>query len=796
MGYPFAGLLESTMPDNSQNQTPVAIIGMGCIFANSKNLKDYLRLVMGGIDGISDPPPSHAYLNQYFDPDPRKADHIYCTRGGFIPYTDFDPTEFGIPPSALEATDTSQLLALITAKKALEDAGYGADGKTFDHDRTSVILGVTGTQELVIPLGARLGYPLWHQALAEAAVPPDVAQTVVRNIADGYVPWQENSFPGLLGNVVAGRIANRLDLNGTNCVVDAACASSMGAIYMALLELETHRSEMVITGGVDTINDAFMHMCFAKTQILSPTGDIRPFSKDADGTVLGEGVGLLVLKRLSDAQRDNDRIYAVIKGIGSASDGKSQSIYAPRAAGQKLAITRAYEKAAINPTQVGLIEAHGTGTRVGDNVEFQSLHDIFKTSHVPDNQCALGSVKSNIGHTKAAAGTAGLIKATLSLYHKLLPPTLKAEIVDPKLNVTQSPFYINQELRPWLASDKKRTAGVSAFGFGGSNFHVVLEEYESKKSAPSWDGSVEIIAFSADSKNALNHKTDQWFQIAENDIDQGGLGLLAAITRHDFDANEAKRLLLVLPGSLKKEQLGSVHDATRVALSSPGQDISGPHGNLYFGEGPQPGELAFIFPGQGSQYVGMGRQIVGFFPESLAAFEEASLYSPSDGPLDELIYPRTATSISKYESRLRSTQYAQPALGAVSVAMTRVLHYFGLQPYATCGHSYGELVALHAAGWISQTELWRLSEARGRLMSEACAQTNGHGGMLAVVAPIQELAQLTETFSKISYWPITTVPIKACCQARKMPLRLQTKYVPKEAGNPFHCLWPGPSIAI
>jgi acyl transferase domain-containing protein len=356
------------MKTNQPSPPPVAIIGMGCIFAKSHDLKAFYRLLSRGISGITDPPDSHGPLRDYFDEDPKKPDHIYCNRGGYLPQVKFDPTEFSIPPNAIEATDTSQLLGLVTAKKALEDAGYGENGHPFDRERASVILGVTGTQELVIPLGARLGHPIWRRALKDSGIPDDQADAIVQRIADGYVPWQENSFPGLLGNVVAGRIANRLDLSGTNCVVDAACASSMGAIHMALLELQAGRSDMVITGGVDTINDPFMHMCFSKTQILSATGDIRPFSKDADGTVLGEGVGLVVLKRLADAEKDGDRVYAVIKGLAASSDGRSQSIYAPRSEGQAKALRRAYAQAGIDPTSVCLVEAHGTGTRVGDQV--------------------------------------------------------------------------------------------------------------------------------------------------------------------------------------------------------------------------------------------------------------------------------------------------------------------------------------------------------------------------------------------------------------------------------------------
>jgi len=300
------------MPDKN----PVAIVGMGCLFPKSLDLKDYWQLLYHGKDAITDIPESHWSPSEYFDADPKSPDRVYCKRGGFLSPVAFDPSEFGIPPASLEATDTSQLLGLLAARMALEDCGYGED-QDFDRDRTSVILGVTGTQELVIPLSSRLGYPKWRKALEDSAIDPDKTEEVIQRISDSYTPWQENSFPGLLGNVVAGRISNRLDLRGTNCVVDAACASSMSAINLAVLELQAGRSDMVVTGGVDTLNDIFMHMCFAKTQALSATGDARPFSKDADGTVLGEGIGILVLKRLEDAQKDNNRIYAVIKGLGS-----------------------------------------------------------------------------------------------------------------------------------------------------------------------------------------------------------------------------------------------------------------------------------------------------------------------------------------------------------------------------------------------------------------------------------------------------------------------------------------------
>ncbi|HEU4395455.1 MAG TPA: beta-ketoacyl synthase N-terminal-like domain-containing protein, partial [Planctomycetota bacterium] len=254
---------------------PVAIVGMGALFPRADGLDAYWRNLRDGVDCIQEVPASHWTPEEHFDPDPKSPDRTYARRGGFLPAVRLDPRALGVSPNALEATDSAQLLGLEVARRALADAGYGPDGRAFDRARSSVVLGVTGTLQLVIPLGARLGSPIWRRALADAGVDTATAERVVEGIAAGYVPWSEDSFPGLLGNVVAGRIANRLDLHGTNCVVDAACASSLSAMHLAILELQARRSDMVLTGGVDTFNDVFMFMCFSKTPALSPTGDAR-----------------------------------------------------------------------------------------------------------------------------------------------------------------------------------------------------------------------------------------------------------------------------------------------------------------------------------------------------------------------------------------------------------------------------------------------------------------------------------------------------------------------------------------
>ena len=742
------------MENNAKNAVPIAVVGMECFFPKSSGLKEYWRLIFRGEDAITDIPDTHWSAEDYFDEDPKKPDHVYCKRGGFLDPVSFDPTEFGIPPAILEATDTSQLLALMAAKAALENAGYDGKTKAFDKENTSVILGVTGTQELVIPLSSRLGHPIWRKALKDSGVDEHTIEDVVERIGASYVPWQESSFPGLLGNVVAGRICNRLDLGGTNCVLDAACASSLGAISMAMLELTSGRSNMVVTGGVDALNDIFMHMCFSKTSVLSPTGDARPFSKDADGTVLGEGVGIVLLKRLEDAEKDQDRIYAVIKGMGSSSDGKSQSIYAPRPEGQIKALEKAYLQAGIDPWTIELIEAHGTGTSVGDEVEFSALNRFFKDAEDKKGNGSkprvLGSVKSNIGHTKAAAGVAGLIKTVLALHNKVLPPTLKIQEPDPNLDIANSSFYFTDQSRPWMSSaGHPRRAGVSAFGFGGSNFHAVLEEYRKGKQETGWNGAVEILPFSNESIDDLK-ATLQKTNATLNDANTfKHISQTASELRAVFDHTKAFRLLIVIDrDEFEKEGANAVVSKLEDAVSNLAKSPVTPefeNKTTFFGGPETPGKIAFVFPGQGAQYVGMGSELVCTFPQAFDVLEMANALFSDKQRLTDFIYPvPTADRNAKKEQEadLTNTDIAQPAIGSISLAMLKIIQHFGLKPDATCGHSFGELVALNSAGWMADDALLTLAVNRGRLMAAAGKADGDPGTMLAVKAPLEELDKL------------------------------------------------------
>ena len=459
------------------NGERIAIVGMAGMFPMAGDLGRYWQNVVEGRDCITDVPPSRWSVGDYLSNDDRR-DHLYVAKGGFLPTLTFDPLQYGIAPNSLPAIDTSQLLTLVTANQALNDAGYGAE-RDFDRQRVSVIYGVTGAQELVIPLGARLGHPYWRKALHRAGVSGPQAEQVIDQIADSYAEWHEQSFPGLLGNVVAGRIANRFNFGGSNCVVDAACASSLSALHLACLELRAGLCDMVVTGGVDTFNDPFMYMCFSKIKALASDGRAKPYDRQADGTSLGEGVGCLILKRYQEARDAGDHIYATIVNIGTSSDGRGHAVYEPSVDGQVKALLNTYQD--IDPTTITLLEGHGTGTKVGDHVELQALHKVFSNNN-RHKWCALGSVKSQIGHTKAAAGIAGVIKCVMALQHRTIPPTINCNSPHPLLLSPESPFYLANDSRPWPTTGYPRRAAVSSFGFGGSNFHCLLEEGDNYRS--------------------------------------------------------------------------------------------------------------------------------------------------------------------------------------------------------------------------------------------------------------------------------------------------------------------------
>ncbi|HHO52070.1 MAG TPA: SDR family NAD(P)-dependent oxidoreductase [Deltaproteobacteria bacterium] len=713
----------------------VAIVGIGCLFPGAPDLASYWRNILAATDCITDVPPDHSWsVHDYYDPDPAAPDKTWATRGGFLPKMPFDPLAFGIPPNMLESIDTSQLLSLIVAREALKDAGIDPDDEGWDRDRVACIVGVTGTQEMAITAGARLQGPTWRRSMLRCGVDPALVDVVVADIANHFPTWTEQTFPGLLGNVVAGRIANRLDLGGTNCVVDAACASSLAAVQYAASELLAGRCDLVLTGGVDTLNDIFMFECFTRTPAFTRAGDARPFDASADGILIGEGIGLCALKRLADAERDGDRIYAVIRGLGASSDGRHRSIYAPNPDGQAKALRRTYAMAGVEASTIELVEAHGTGTKAGDIAEITALARVFRESDRPGRWCALGTVKSQIGHTKSTAGAAGLIKVALALHQRVLPPTAKIETPNPKMGFEDSPLYLNPRARPWIrAADHPRRAAVSAFGFGGSNFHALLEEHGAPTVAAQSPAQVELFLIGADSSGALERALEQL----------GGPTVTHAA--HEALARWSAGqpwVAAFLAGSLEEltQRIAIVRRRLQGSSPRPGDEVW-----LRAGDDAPAPRVAWLFPGQGAQYVEMGRTLALRHPAVRAAMDRAeeAFRARSWPSLAAILFPPPAFSEAEATAQadaLRDTAWAQPAIGALSRGMADLLAEFGLSPDVVAGHSYGELVALSVAGALPGDALWIASRLRGERMSEGGAR----GTMAAVDGPLDRIQAIVD----------------------------------------------------
>ncbi len=724
----------SGSPDSpAPRPSDIAIIGMAAVMPGAANVSRFWSNTLAGVDAITEIPPDRWNWRLYYDPDPKAPDKIISKWGGFLPDIPFDPIRYGMPPSSLPSIEPAQLIALEVVRTALADAGYAE--RPFPREHTSVVLGMGGgAAQLAMGFAFRSYLPMLDTVLPEAG-------RHAMQSCQGLLPdWTEDSFPGFLLNVTAGRIANRLNLGGSNFTVDAACGSSLAAAALAVRELEVGAADMVVLGGVDTVQNPFTYLAFSKTQAFSPRGRCRPFDAGADGIVISEGVAALVLKRLADAERDGDRIYAVIKGVGASSDGRARGLTAPVVDGQMRALKRAYSKAGISPSTVGYVEAHGTGTALGDVVEIEALGRLFMDAGAAPGDCVVGSVKSSIGHTKCAAGLAGLINAALSLFHKVLPPTIGIETPNPNLDLRDGPFRLCTEAQPWLHAiqESPRRAGVSAFGFGGTNFHAVLEAYDKNVATPASAGfrdwPAELFLWRAESVAELGDGLDLLTRAFDGGVRPDLCDLSHALSRA-WESRPARpasngdpRIAIV---ATSHADLREKLRLAKAAVASGKTSLEDPRGIFFQAMPPFSGApVAFLFPGQGAQSPGMLREMAVVFPEVRQAFEEfdRSLRAAGHRPVGPLVFPPASfTDAQREDARrlLMETDVAQPALGAACLAMLRLLRGLGCEPSFLGGHSFGELVALHAAGVYDARALAELSSERGRLMKEAGAAKIG-----------------------------------------------------------------------
>ncbi len=462
----------------------IAIVGAGAILPDAPSALAFWENLKRGRYSISDVVPDRWDPALFYDPDPKAPDMSYSKIGGFVRAYEWDPAQWKlpVPPRVAEAMDETQKWAIAATRQAL--LSYGWPERALNGDRTAVILGNAMAGEKHYLTALRILYPEIARELGSApsfaALPPEVRETVSRELRSSvgrrYPEITEDTMPGELANCMAGRIANLFNFHGPNYVCDAACASALAAITAAVEGLLERDFDAAITGGIDRNMGASTYVKFCKIGALSATGT-RPYAAGADGFVMGEGAALFVLKRLEDAERDGDPVLAVLRGIGAASDGKGKGITAPNPLGQKLAVERAWANAGLAPSTASFVEGHGTSTRVGDVVEVGSLMEAFGRD-IPTRSIPLGSVKSNVGHLKGAAGAAGLLKTAFALHDKVLPPSLNCDAPNPNIDFEHAPFYVNTELQEWpTPACGVRRAGVSAFGFGGTNFHAVLEEH-------------------------------------------------------------------------------------------------------------------------------------------------------------------------------------------------------------------------------------------------------------------------------------------------------------------------------
>ncbi len=738
---------EKEQPSTINQPSDIAIIGISTLLPQAQYAETFWENILRKVDSITEIPQSRWDWRLYYDPDKKARDKIYSKWGGFIDDVPFDPMRFGIPPKSLKSIEPLQLLALEAVRRALEDAKLA--GGDFDREHTSVILGAGGgIADLGQQYATRSNLPLFVESPSE-------------EVWERLPEWTEESFPGLLLNVIAGRVANRFDLGGSNFTVDAACASSLTAIDLAVKELETGRSNLVIAGGVDTVQSPFAYMCFSKTQALSPTGRCRTFDKNADGIAISEGIAIVVLKRLADAQRDGDRIYGIIKSVAGSSDGKALGMTAPLPAGQMRALKRAYSKAGFSPNTLGLYEAHGTGTVAGDRAELETILSTLQTEKAESKSCLVGSVKSMIGHTKSTAGVAGLIKVALSLYNKTLPPHYGVETPMDAIADPESAVYLLKEAHPWLENPNyPRRAGVSAFGFGGTNFHAVLEEYRGNvaDTAPgnqSWP--YELFVLRAENGESLSKKVQYLSQALQAGASPRLRDL--AYTYARLAQEEQGQTVCV---SIVAESLGQLKEALDLVLAHLTVGVKGLaplplHIQLNLSINKQTGvrkkdKIAFLFPGQGSQYPDMAREVTLYFQEMRSAVELANQQLKARFPklLSQFIYPPSAYSEAEEtnnQQQLTDTHIAQPAIGAVEAGYLDILARLGMEADMLGGHSYGEYTALHAAGVLSREAFLKLSETRGRAMYTACAAADG--AMAAVQVTREELLSRLQGFGGV-----------------------------------------------
>jgi acyl transferase domain-containing protein/acyl carrier protein/phosphopantetheinyl transferase len=730
----------------NSGDTAVAIIGLGCRLPGAMSVGAFWDNILASHSSITAVPVDRWDPALYWDADRSAPDKTYAAIGGFLSGFTFEPRRFRIPPAVAKHIDQVQQTTLESVYDALLDAGLkpgprDKQGREFDRDRTAVILGNSMGGEVTDDYTLRIRFPAIRQALQEvpgfAALPDDARAGILTafesSLKDDLPTITEDSMPGELSNVVAGRVANAFDLTGANFTVDAACASSMAAIQTAVKGLLDRDFDLAITGGADRSMGVETYTKFSKIGALSPDHS-APFDATANGFVMGEGAGILVLKRLADAQRDGDRVYAVIRGIGASSDGKGKGITAPNPRGQKLALKRAYAQANLSPAQVDLFECHGTSTVVGDKVEVECLTDaIGAGNRGARGPVRIGSVKSNIGHLKSAAGAASLIKAALAVHHGILPPSIGFQTARPDVPFDTVPLQVQTQVEPWISAEPRR-AGVSAFGFGGTNFHVLLEQH-----TPDGHTAVEAVATPPRPVQGVPLPEGIWAISARDRADLVALLKSGNTDGRPFEADAPVRLAAAAQNA--DERTAQHKRVLRVLQKDQPPELLRSRG-IALEEEPCDGKLAFMFTGQGSQYIDMGLDLAARYSIMKETFDEADrvMLPELDRPLTDFIRRDPSLSEEVQFERLRATEISQPATLTVDIGITRLLASFGVRPDMVAGHSLGEYAAAVASGMLSFEDALLAVSARGREM--AAVKIDDPGRMAGIATSVEKVQEI------------------------------------------------------
>ncbi len=668
---------------------PIAIIGIGCRFPGSSGPQEFWNAIRDGIDAITEVPVDRFNLNEVYDSDSTLAGKINTRWGGFVEQVDgFDPQFFGISPREAARMDPQQRLLLEVTWEALEDAGQVAE--KLAGSQTGVFVGISNNDY------GRIQFS-------------DLSRI------DAY------AGTGNALSIAANRISYLLDFRGPSIAIDTACSSSLVAVHLACASLRNGESTLAVAGGVNLILSPAITMNFTKAGVMAPDGRCKTFDSGANGYVRSEGAGLVVLKPLSRAIADKDTIYGVIRGSAVNQDGRSNGLMAPNRLAQEEVLREAYRRAGVSPGDVQYVEAHGTGTLLGDPIEARALGRVLADGRAPGQLCAIGSVKTNIGHCEAAAGVAGLIKVALALKHSEIPASLHFQEPNPHIPFDELPIRVQTKPGPWSADSGPALAGVSSFGFGGTNAHVVLQqapESRSKNREASPSKSCYLLPLSARSPEALQAvaRTYQQF-LASSEISLHDICYSASARRghHDYrlsvTGNSSDQLVEGLAAFLKGE--------TFAGLSSGHKALVGRR------------KLVFVFSGQGSQWFGMGRTLLHREPVFREVIERCAL---ALRPHTDWSLIAELAAIDDSQSRLNEVDVIQPALFAVQVALAALWRSWGIEPDAVVGHSMGEVAAAYVAGALSLEDAALIICTRSKLVK----RTVGQGAMASVELSIED----------------------------------------------------------